>query len=137
MIRHPRSVLALVGSLLAAGGLVAVVGPVSGAAASGQRRATVTGTVVRPAACPVARAEQPCPTHPVAGAHVSLWRGGSALAATTTDASGQFQLAARPGAAVLRARTSFGGYVARASRDVTLRRGSPVHVRLLLDNGIR
>ena len=97
----------------------------------------VTGVVVRSAGCPVARAERSCPTQPVVGAQVTLWRDGRRVATTQTDAQGQFQLSGQTGAAEIRVSHSFGGYVARTTSAVALRRGTPTDVRLLLDNGIR
>jgi hypothetical protein len=73
----------------------------------------------------------------VAGAVVSLWRNGRQVATARTDELGQFRLSGRAGPAVVRARTAFGAYVARTSRDVTLQRGATTHIRLRLDNGIR
>jgi hypothetical protein len=134
--RHPLRALALVVAVLAGVGVLAAVRPDSGAEASGGR-ATVTGLVVRSAPCPVARAERSCPAHPVAGADVSLWRDGRVVAETQTDEHGRFRLSGREGAAEIRASRAFGGYVARTTRAVTLRRTTPADVRLLLDNGIR
>jgi hypothetical protein len=135
--RHPLRALAVVVAVLAGVGVFAAVRPDSGAEASGGH-ATVTGVVVRSATCPVARAERPCPTHPVPGAEVSLWRDGRRVATTQTDAQGQFRLSGEAGADLeIRASHAFGGYVARTTRAVTLRRGTPTDVRLLLDIGIR
>ena len=134
--RHPLRVLAIVVAVLAGVGVFAAVRPDSGAEASGGH-ATVTGVVVLSVSCPVARAERSCPTQPVSGAQVSLWHEGRRVAATQTDAQGRFRLSGPAGAAEIRVTHSFGGYVARTTRAVTLRRGTPTGVRLLLDNGIR
>lgn len=137
MTRGALLPLSLVAALLAGAGVLAALNPGTGASAAASRRGTVAGVVVRSAACPIIRAERPCPTYPVSGVRVSLWRNGRQVATTRTDALGQFRLAGHTGAAVLRGRTAFGAYVARASRDVTLRRGTTTHVRLMLDNRIR
>jgi hypothetical protein len=129
--------LAALAALLVGVGLLAATLPGSGAAASAVRRATVTGVVLRTGACPVDHAERPCPTHPVVGARVTLWRAGQLVGATQSGEQGRFRMATGPGAAVVRARMSFGGYVSRTARVVTLRRGTTTPVRLVLDNGIR
>jgi hypothetical protein len=134
--RHPLRALALVVAILAGVGVFAAVRPGTGAEASGGQT-TVTGEVMRSAACPVARAERPCPTQPVAGAQVSLWRDGRRVAVTRTDEQGRFRLSGQAGDAEIRATHAFGGYVARSTHAVTLGRGAPTDVRLLLDNGIR
>jgi hypothetical protein len=85
----------------------------------------------------VARAERSCPTRPVAGAQVSLWRHGRSVAVALTDQQGRFRLSVQAGDAEIRATYVVGGYVARSTRAVTLRRATPTDVRLLLDDGIR
>jgi hypothetical protein len=134
--RHPLRALALVVVVLAGVGVVAAVRPGSGAEASAGQT-TVTGVVVLSPACPVARAERRCEDRPVAGAQVSLWRDGRRVAQTETDDRGAFGLSGVEGAVEVRAVHAFGGYVARTTSAVTLRRGEPTRVRLLLDSGIR
>ena len=135
--RHPLRALVLVVAVLAGIGVFAAVRPDAGAEASGGHT-TVTGVVLLSAPCPVARAERSCEAHPVAGVQVSLWRDGHRVARTQTDAQGRFRLSGVEGAAELRATHAFGGgYVARATRAVTLTDGTSTDVPLMLDNGIR
>ena len=107
----------------------------------GGRATEVTGVVVTSPTCPVARAGQPCPAQPVAGASVSLLRDGALLARTRTDRSGRFRLACPPGATeVVAGRTpgtTQGGYVGRATRALDVRPGTTTEVRLVVDSGIR
>ncbi len=141
MTRHAMGTVALavvaVVAVLAGIRVLAAVGPDTGAETPAAERPTVTGVALLSAPCPVARAERSCEAHPIAGAHVSLWRDGHRVAETHTDAQGRFRLSGVEGAAELRATRAFGGYVARATRPVELRRGTPTDVRLMLDNGIR
>jgi hypothetical protein len=129
--RAPRVVQ--LGLLLA---VVAVTWSANGpaAAASG---GTISGVVLGTAACPVVVAERPCPTQPVVGARISFLRNGTVVARTTSGQTGGFRVAARPGEVVVRARMSFGGYVARAARTLVVHASTTSRVRLVLDNGVR
>jgi hypothetical protein len=135
--RSPRAWV-LFALLLLAATVLTILRPDGGAAAA-TRRGMVTGLVTRSAACPVIRAERPCPTYPVPGAQVSLLRNGHVVATQRSDADGRYGFTTRAGAVVVRAtaRAGFGGYVARTSRTATVHAGRTTHLRLLLDRGIR
>lgn len=127
--------LLLLALLVLAAGLSVALRP--GTRTSANPSPAVAGIVVVLGGCPVMRAGRACPAHPVADAQVSLWRDGGVVATGRTDEHGRFRLAAAAGQAEVRAQTSFGGYVARASSTVTLSSGSSAEVRLVLDNGVR
>jgi len=121
--------------LVLAVGLTALLRPGEGTSASPSP--AVTGLVVVSSGCPVLRPGHPCPAQPVSGAQVSLWREGHVVTTGRSDEHGRFRLFAPAGPGELRAQTSLGGYVARASSVVTLSTGSTDDVRLALDNGVR
>ena len=137
--RSPGASFAVVVTVLVGVGFLASVGPQAGGGTSDRsdRSGTVTGVVLRPATCPVARAERACAARPVAGARVSLWWDGRRIAETQTDARGEFRLSGPTSHVEVRASDPSGRYVARTSRAVTLRPGTSSRVRLLLDNGVR
>jgi hypothetical protein len=134
----PRLALGLATAVLLVSCGVAVGPDTSGAAGSRAPAKTsyVVGEVLAAPVCPVQRAEVPCRPRPVPNAKVELLRKGASLATTRTDARGAFRLSATQGAAVVRA-TNVGGYRSRAAKRIRLGGGHTVHVKLLLDTGIR
>lgn len=119
--------------------LLAVVLAGCGTAASPPGQAgqgTVTGRVLAAPACPVERADSPCPDLPVAGARVSALRGGKVIAATRSRRDGAFRLRLDAGTYILTA-VNTGGYRSTARAVITVRPGRRVAVTLTVDSGIR
>lgn len=107
---------------------------------AGDRDATrpsglVIGYVLAAPACPVERVGHPCPPRPVSGAAVVALHGAAVYGSTVTDGGGAFHLTLPDGRYMIRA-TNVGGYASTATLQVTIS-GTPVHITLTLDSGIR
>jgi hypothetical protein len=95
----------------------------------------VSGHVLTAPVCPVERAGHECPPRPVAGSAVIALEGDIVRDSTVTDAAGAFSLTLAYGRYVIRA-TNAGGYASTASEPVEVS-GTPVHITLTVDSGIR
>jgi hypothetical protein len=84
--------------------------------------------------CPgPARAEDPCPDRPVAGARVELVRANRIVASTRTDSGGHFVMHVPPGSYRITAHNV--GYGSMDTQAVSVT--GPVNVRLVVDSGLR
>ncbi|MEZ2389311.1 carboxypeptidase-like regulatory domain-containing protein [bacterium RCC_150] len=95
----------------------------------------VTGTVLTGPTCPVERVGFECPPRPVSGAAVVAFDGDTMRGSTLTDADGAFRVTLPFGRYVIKA-TNAGGYASTATQEVVVSE-SPVHIRLIVDSGIR
>ncbi len=98
--------------------------------------ATVTGQVLMGPTCPVETLIHPCPPAPAVGARVEVVQEGTVVTSTTTDADGQFELAAPLGSVEVHA-TSTEGLPSEDVKTFTLDAGDLVEAQLMLDTGIR
>jgi hypothetical protein len=96
----------------------------------------VVGVALVGPACPVIRADTPCPDRPWLGTVVARTASGHEVARTDTDADGRFMFVMKPGDYVVVALTT-GVLPAPVSVDVTVADGEIAQVELLLDSGIR
>ncbi|MEO7148258.1 MAG: carboxypeptidase-like regulatory domain-containing protein [Terrimesophilobacter sp.] len=95
----------------------------------------VLGSVLAAPACPVQRADQPCPPRPVPGASVVAMVGDVISGSTLTDSNGAFQLELPTGRYLITA-TNVGGMRTTATEQVTIS-DTPRRVVLVVDSGIR
>ena len=95
----------------------------------------VTGHVLTAPVCPVERVGQECPPRPVSGAAVIALDGDAVRGSTLSDTAGAFSLTLPDGRYVIRA-TNVGGYASTADKPVAIS-DDPVHIRLIVDSGIR
>ena len=100
---------------------------------------TVKGLVVAGPACPVERADQPCPPKPVPDRLVLIeTTGGEVVARVTTDQKGQFTATLPPGTYTLKIPPGSSLYPVQRTEDrVTVVAGQTVQVQIELDSGIR
>ncbi len=122
--------------------LVLLVGPLvlascaGGGAGADDGAQSVRGVVLRGPMCPVEQAGSPCPDEPVAGATITVLRGGRVVASATSGAVGRFEIALDPGRYTLEVDPGPAGMFAKPV-EVRVRAGTTVEVTLLVDTGIR
>jgi hypothetical protein len=96
----------------------------------------VRGSVVAGPACPVERAESPCPPRPVGGVEVRALDGSDVVARATTSGDGSFSMRLHAGRYLLEAEPT-GFPVGSKPVEVIVRAGGVSRVTVLVDTGIR
>jgi hypothetical protein len=86
--------------------------------------------------CPVERVDSPCPDRAYAGAHITVWQGGTMVAETRAGADGSFTVAVPPG--TYRVVGESGATFPRGTEaTITVVEGQLAQVTLRFDSGIR
>lgn len=136
--RHRQTFVRIVGRVLVAGSLLAVLASCASGGGDGtlSRSGTVSGVVLSAPSCPVERAGSPCPPRAVPGAEVTASRGGSTVAHVRADGQGRFTMTLAAGGYTITARV-IGGIGSSASTQVTVTAGAAASVTLTVDSGIR
>ena len=99
----------------------------------------VEGLVVAAPACPVERADQPCPPKPVPNREVLVETpGGAVVARVVTDQHGKFTVTLPPGTYILKVPPGASPFpIQQKPQQVTVAAGQTVQVQVVLDSGIR